>query len=117
MQNYSRNDVVLVRYPFSDLSSSKVRPAVVVSAAHVSEDIFVVPLTSRRNSLLPGEFVLKEWKGAGLNVPTAVKRGIYTVRKDLVVKRVGKLSCVDSKGLENSMRGWLGFRETANTRE
>jgi len=110
MQNYSRNDVVLIRYPFSDLSGSKVRPAIVASAEHISEDIFVVPLTSRISSLLPGEFELKDWKSAGLNVPTAVKRGIYTMRNDLVVRKVGYLSNDDSKRLENSMRGWLGFQ-------
>ncbi|NEQ25078.1 MAG: MazF family transcriptional regulator, partial [Microcoleus sp. SIO2G3] len=32
MPSYSKHDVILVRYPFSDLSSSKVRPAVVASA-------------------------------------------------------------------------------------
>lgn len=44
---YSKNDVVLVRYPFTDLSVAKVRPAIVVSAEHVSEDIFIAPLTSK----------------------------------------------------------------------
>ena len=52
MPSSLKNDVILVRYPFSDLSDSKVRPAVVVSAPHVSQDIFVVPLTSRTASLL-----------------------------------------------------------------
>lgn len=51
MPNSSKNDIILVRYPFSDLSGAKVRPAVVVSAPHVSQDIFVVPLTSRATSL------------------------------------------------------------------
>lgn len=32
MPNSLKNDIVLVRYPFSDLSGAKVRPAVVVSA-------------------------------------------------------------------------------------
>jgi mRNA interferase MazF len=40
------NEIILVRYPFSDLSGAKVRPAVIVSAPHVSQDIFVVPLTT-----------------------------------------------------------------------
>lgn len=110
MQNYLKDDVILVRYPFSDLSSSKVRPAIVVSASHISEDIFIVPLTSKISSLLPGEFELKDWKGAGLNVTTAVKRGIYTVSKNLVIKGVGKLSNSDSKKIENSLRKWLGFQ-------
>ena len=109
MENCSRNDVILVRYPFTDLSSSKVRPAVVVSAPHSSEDVFVVPLTSKTRSLLAGEFVLGDWACAGLNVPTAVKRGIYTVNRSLIIKRVGKLSNSDSKRLESSLREWLGL--------
>jgi mRNA interferase MazF len=107
MPTYSKNDVILVRYPFTDLSSSKVRPAVIISAPHISEDLFVVPLTSKTTSLLPGEFVLEDWKSVGLNVATAVKRGIYTVNRDLVIKSVGKLSTADSKKLEDSLRGWL----------
>jgi mRNA interferase MazF len=109
MPNYSKNDVILVRYPFTDLSGSKVRPAVIVSAPHVSKDVFVVPLSSKTTSLLSCEFVLEDWSDAGLNVITAVKRGIYTVNKSLIVKRVGKLSTSDSKSLENSLRKWLGL--------
>ena len=62
MPNFLKNNIILVRYPFSDLSSSKVRPAIIVSAIHVSQDIFIVPLTSKISSLLPGEFVLTEWQ-------------------------------------------------------
>jgi mRNA interferase MazF len=109
MHNYSKNDVIIVRYPFSDISSSKVRPAVVISAPHVSEDVFVIPLTSGTISLLAGEFVLADWAKAGLNVETAVNRGIYTVNKKLIIKKVGKLSTSDFKRLESSLREWLGF--------
>ena len=109
MHNYSKNDVILVRYPFADLSSLKVRPAVIISAPHISEDVFIIPLTSKTSSLLPGEFVLKDWKSARLNVITAVKRGIYTVNKSLIIKKIGKLSTSDSKRLENSLHKWLEF--------
>ena len=86
MPSYSKNEVILVRYPFSNLSGSKVRPAVVVNAPHVSQDIVIVPLTSKVSTLLPGEFVLTDWKAAGLNVPSAVKRGLYTVHQGLAIK-------------------------------
>ena len=109
MPNSSKNDIVLVRYPFSDLSGFKVRPAIVVHAPHVSEDVFIVPVTSRTAGLLPGEFVLGDWATAGLNVPTAVKRGLYTVHQGLVVKVVGRLSPADAQRLEESLRGWLGL--------
>jgi mRNA interferase MazF len=109
MHNYSKNDVVLVRYPFTDLSSSKIRPAVIVSVPHSSDDIFVVPLTSKTASLLSGEFVIADWNEVGLLVPTAVKRGIYTVNSSLIIKTVGKLSVFDIKRLRQSLRDWLGF--------
>lgn len=76
MANYSTNSVILVRYPFSDLSAIKVRPAVIVSSDSSSQDYFIVPLTSRTDSLFLGEFILTDWQAAQLNVPTAVKRGI-----------------------------------------
>lgn len=109
MASSSKNDVILVRYPFSDLSSAKVRPAVVVNAPHVSQDIFIVPLTSRTASLLAGEFLLADWTAAGLNVPTAVKRGLYTVHQALLVKTVGRLTQRDAEQVERSLRTWLGL--------
>jgi mRNA interferase MazF len=82
---------------------------VVVNAPHVSQDLFIVPLTSRTVSLLPGEFPLREWRAAGLNVPTVVKRGLYTVHETLVIKTVGRLLPLDADQLEGSLKGWLGL--------
>lgn len=110
MPSYSKHEVVLVRYPFSDLSGSKVRPAVVIGAPHVSQDTLIVPLTSKITPLLPGEFVLADGKGAGLNVVSAVKRGVYTVHQSIVAKRVGRLSAADAASLEASLRQWLDLR-------
>jgi mRNA interferase MazF len=109
MSNYSRGEVVLVRYPFSDLSGSKIRPAVIVNTPHISKDVFILPLTSKTQSLLAGEFILKDWRQAGLNVETAVKRGVYTVRENLIVHKVGRLSATDLKDLDDAMRQCLGL--------
>jgi len=109
MPSFSRHNLILVRYPFSDLSKSKIRPAVVVNAPHVSHDLMIVPITSRLTGLLPGEFVLTEWRTVGLNVPSAVKRGLYTVESSLVLKLLGQLAAVDAKQLEVSLRMWLAL--------
>lgn len=109
MPGYSKNEVILVRYPFSDVSGARTRPAIVISAPHVSQDVFVVPLTSRTTSLLSGEFVLTDWAAAGLNVPTAVKRGLYTVHNSLIIKSVGHLRGADVEQVEQSLREWLGL--------
>ena len=107
MPSYSKNEVILVRYPFSDASSAKIRPAVVASAAHTSRDLFIVPLTSRTASLLKGEFVLADWRTAGLNVESAVKRGLYTIHDRLVIKSIGELSLADSEQLKRALQEWL----------
>ena len=107
MPSYLKNEIVLVRYPFSDLTRSKVRPAIIVNAPHASQDVLIVPLTSRTTVLLAGEFVLAEWKSAGLNVETAAKRGIFTIHQKLVLKSVGRLLTVDAEKLDNSLREWL----------
>ena len=54
----SRNDVVLLPIPFADLSSSKVRPAVVVGHGSFPGDLFVVPVTSQMNN---ADVVLSRW--------------------------------------------------------
>lgn len=111
MPSLLKPEIILVRYPFSDLAGTKVRPAVVVSAGHISQDLLIVPLTSKTGGLLAGEFILADWQKAGLNVETAVKRGIYTVKETLVSKRIGKLEDVDAKQLEQSLREWLGLTD------
>jgi mRNA interferase MazF len=109
MPSYSKHDVILVRYPFSDLSSSKVRPAVVVSAPHPSQDLLITPLTSKTGSLLAGEFVLSGWVAAGLNVATALKRCVYTIHESLVIKVIGQVAEADAARLEQSLQSWLGL--------
>jgi len=109
MSTYSRGEVVLVRYPFSDLSGAKIRPAVVVSATHISQDLFIVPLTSRTTGLLPGEFIMRDWAKAGLNVETAVKRGVYTIRETLIARKVGKVSDIDLSPPDQALKVWLGL--------
>ena len=109
MPSLSKNEVVLIRYPFSDLTASKVRPVVVVGTPHASLDELIVPLTSRIEGLQAGEFVLADWRAAGLNLPSAVKRGLYTIHRSLVLKSVGRLSIRDAEQVENALRTWLGL--------
>jgi mRNA interferase MazF len=109
MPSYSKSDIVLVLFPFSDWSGSKVRPVIVVSTPHVSKDLFVISLTSRTDHLLTGEFVLGDWKTSGLNVVSAVKRGLFTIHESLIVKSIGTLSVSDAERVNDSLRGWLGI--------
>lgn len=109
MPSYSKGDVVLVSVPFSDFSDAKVRPAVIVSTPHKSQDVFIVPITSRTSTLLAGEFVMNDWRSVGLNVVSAIKRGLFTIHQDLIRKTLGTISPQDDSELTQSLRGWLGL--------
>jgi len=100
----SRDDVVLLPIPFSDLSSHKVRPAIVIGQGSFSGDLFVVPITSQLGN---ADFPLAEWRAAGLNVPCGVKSQLATVEATLVRKVVGKIASVDRSTLDSHLRKWL----------
>ncbi len=100
--NCSRNDVVLLLIPFSDLTSRKVRPAVVVGRN--GSDLFLVPISSVLSNT---DFPLKEWRAAGLNVPCGIKAQIATVEERLTVKIVGRLVDVDRQLLNSRLGAWL----------
>ena len=98
----SRNDVVLLPIPFRDLTSRKVRPAVVVGRS--GADLFLVPISSQ----LPNTAVaLQDWRAAGLNVPCGLKAQLATVEEKLVVKTTGTLSTADQPTLDTRLRAWL----------
>ena len=100
--NCSRNDVVLLPIPFTDLTSRKVRPAIIIG--HNGVDLFLVPISSQLSNT---DFPLKEWRAAGLNVQCGVKAQIATVEEKLVVKKVGTLSSADMAVLNEQLRAWL----------
>ncbi|MFM8471520.1 MAG: type II toxin-antitoxin system PemK/MazF family toxin [Limisphaerales bacterium] len=102
----SRNDVVLLPVPFTDLSSRKVRPAVVLGRVARHGDLFIVPISSQ----LPNtDHLLADWRAAGLNVPCGIKAQLATVEERLVVKTLGQLSVRDRQALDTLLRGWLGL--------
>jgi mRNA interferase MazF len=100
--NCSRNDVVLLPIPFTDLTNRKVRPAVVIGRNGV--DLFLVPISSVLSNT---DCPLTEWRAAGLNVPCGIKAQLATVEERLVVKIVGSLNLADRRSLDERLRSWL----------
>ena len=102
--SFSRGEVVLLPIPFTDLTSRKVRPAVVIGHSSRVGDLFVVPISSVAQNV---DLMLQGWRAAGLNVPCGVKSQIATIEDRLIVKPVGYLSTQDSVALEQRLRTWL----------
>jgi mRNA interferase MazF len=100
--NCFRNDIVLLPIPFTDLSSRKVRPAVVLGRN--GSDLFLAPISSQMSNT---DFPIREWRAAGLNVPCGIKAPLTTIEQTLVVKLVGKLAYADCQQLNERLRIWL----------
>ena len=105
--SYKRGAVVLLPFPFSDQSASKVRPAVIAHSPYPSDDLIVVAVSSERGTLRPGECGLRYWREAGLLHPSFLKRAVASVSKDLIHRQLGVLQPADVAALELALRTWL----------
>lgn len=97
MTPFEPGDVLLIRFPFTNLSSSKKRPAVAISTVDFTTkygDIIVLALTSRPQEDV---FRLEDWREAGLLKPTWLKPLIGTIAVSLVETRLGMLSLRDKQ--------------------
>lgn len=112
--SYKRGDVVLAPFPFSDQTSVKQRPALVISIEDFQEqgpDLLIMAVTSQvRGPLLKvGEFLIRDWQAAGLLKPSAVKAAIATIEAKLVRRRLGHLSDYDLEQLKRSLGELVGL--------
>lgn len=91
-----QRDIVLLSFPFSDLSASKVRPVIVISNDGYnrdSEDFIAVPLTSnlreREYSILVTQ---KDLETGKLIVDSRARTDrVFSVSKNLVRMNIGKV--------------------------
>ena len=112
MTTYSCGDVVLVQFPFTDQSSTKQRPAIVISSARYNTerpDLVILAVTSRmRETLGYGEHLLTDWSVVGLLKPSVVKPLIATIEKSLVRTVLGQLGQGDLGAVERCIEEIIG---------
>jgi mRNA-degrading endonuclease toxin of MazEF toxin-antitoxin module len=105
-------DVVLVPFPFTDQTTTKKRPAVVVSSEAYHRDrpdVILMAVTSQvRPAAGVGETAVQRWKEAGLLKPSVLKPLLATVEKGLVIRKLGKLEDPDRDALRQSLEAILG---------
>jgi mRNA interferase MazF len=91
-----QGDVVLVAFPFTDLSSAKTRPALVVSSDSFHRgamDVILVGITSKiegKRALGDFPLSLEDQRYAGLVKPSLVRLGkMVTLDRRLIRKKLG----------------------------
>lgn len=105
-------DVVLVPFPFTDLSTRKKRPAVVVSSQSDQSkrpDIVIMAITSQvRTPLGFGEAMVIDWRKARLIKESVLEPIFATLEQGLVLKVLGRLSTADRITLRNLVEKVIG---------
>ena len=108
---YAIGDVVLVPFPFTDLSEIRVRPAVVVSAELFNQetrDVTVAMITSQPR-LGATDWGLREWSEAGLKLPSWMRARFVTLDQSLIRFSPGHLSRRDLEAVQDRIRLALGL--------
>ncbi len=109
---YNFGDVVLVGFPFTNLQTTKKRPAVIISSQSYQQnrpDVILMAITSQvRQPLATGEALLQDWQAAGLVKPSVLKPLIATIEQNRIVKTMGRLSAADRESLGKVIRTILG---------
>lgn len=104
-----KGDIVLVPFPFTDLSTTKLRPAVVLWVDSTGDDITLCFISSQNlTRLSPNEFVLDasdpEFSNTGLKVASKVRvTRIATLERRLITRRIGKLGVNQIQQLNSAM--------------
>jgi mRNA interferase MazF len=99
MAIYSPAEVLLLSFPFSDTTTSKRRPALVLLDTG-DNDLIVAQITSQIYQT-PFDVQLNDWQTAGLMLASVVRvHKLATLQKNLVERRLGQLTPNDWKNIQ-----------------
>ena len=92
MVRFIKGDVVIVPFPFSDLSNSKKRPAIVLADLQ-SDDLILAQITSR---MISDQYAIKldnsHFEDGSLNKDSNIRPNkIFTAEKSIILYKIGRL--------------------------
>ena len=110
-----QGDIVLIKFPFTDLKSTKVRPAMVLSTENFnkhSRDAVFVMITSGTENTRKEDVLLKEgdkeFKLTGLKKESVVRTPkIYCLSKSLAKRKLGNLGPLTLGNIFQQLRNFI----------
>ena len=107
-------DVVVVPFPFTDKTTSKRRPALVLSAAKTFNKriahCVLAMITSAKNSDWPLDVEIKDIDAAGLSSASIVRMKLFTLDSQLVIRKAGALAQKDRKAVAEALQKLLSLQ-------
>lgn len=106
-------DVVVVPFPFTDKTSTKRRPALVLSEAktfnkNIAHSVLAM-ITSASNSDWPLDTEIEDIGIAGLPFASIVRMKLFTLDNQLVIRKAGELGRNDRNAVNKALRSLLSL--------
>lgn len=106
MTAYNKGDIYLANVIFTDGTAVKKRPVAIVSGKSFNskrDEVIVAAITSNIIRKIVGDIPIKDWAESGLAFPSVVTGLLFTMKKDRLVKKLGKLSKSDLAILQSTI--------------
>lgn len=94
MEEFVKGDIIVAPFPFSDLTSSIKRPALVIANLK-GEDVILCQITSKEHLEDPYQIPItdKDILKGSLKIKSFIKPSIiFTVRRSILLYKIGRLS-------------------------
>jgi mRNA interferase MazF len=116
--NVKQRDIILIPVPFSDLSTSKRRPAIVISNSSYnmhSDDVICCAITSNpRNYAGCVPINNSDLESGYLKYESQIKpTKVFTLNKNLIIKFLAKLNTEKSKEVIRSLNSSICIEDVA----
>lgn len=102
-----RGDIVLIPFPYTDLSATKTRPAIIVSSDlyhRIRSEFLLAYVSSQVTQADPDlDYVLLDWAKAGLLKQSFVRPKLAAIAPALIVHHIGKLSVRDQVAVDRCL--------------
>lgn len=112
---YKKWDIILVVFPFTDLSDEKVRPAVILSAEPKDDDVIVAFLSSQLIYRDKAEVLVKksspEFKGTNLKTDSIIRlRKLAAINKKIIIGKLGQVGLTTQKEISKNLKLVFGLK-------
>jgi len=108
---YAFGDIVIVDFPFSDLSRSKRRPALVL-AHDLEDDVVLARITSKPRES-ETDATMQDWAASKLLFPSTICLAkLATLSATLVERKSGELTARDRTSAVNALRAFVESLES-----
>ncbi|MBI3616827.1 MAG: type II toxin-antitoxin system PemK/MazF family toxin [Candidatus Omnitrophica bacterium] len=113
----NRGDLILIKYPFSNLQGTKVRPALVISSDRLNKhnrDALFILITSNTSNQQAVDYLIDQqhpdFQKTGLKRPSLIKVDkIVCLMKSLAKRKLGTISRPIQSDIDNILKDVLGL--------